>query len=113
MHEFSITESILKLAVEKAAEAQAKKITRINLIIGDMSGIVGECVQFYFDVLSKDTVAAGAELVFDLRKTQARCQSCGNVYPPKEDDWSCPDCGKTAVDVVSGRECYMESLEVD
>lgn len=113
MHELSITESILNLAVEKATEASAEKITRINLVIGDMAGIVGDCVQFYFDILSKDTIAADAELVFDLRPTQARCQSCGNVYQPKEHDWSCPKCGKTAVDVVSGRECYMESLEVD
>lgn len=113
MHELSITESILNLAMEKATEAGAEKITRINLVIGEMAGIVGDCVQFYFDTISRDTIAAGAELVFDYRPVQAKCRACGNVYPPKEQDWTCPACGKTEVDVVGGRECYMESLEVD
>ena len=113
MHEISITEGILKLALEKATEAEATKITSINLVIGELSGIVGDCVQFYFDILAKDTIAEGAGLVFEQRPVQARCQACSTVYEPKEDDWSCPACGKTAVDVVSGRECYMESLEVE
>ena len=113
MHELSITESILNLALEKATEAGAARITRINLVIGELSGIVDDCVRFYFDMLSRDTIAAGAELVFDRRPVQAKCRACGNVYPPKEQDWACPACGKAEVDVVGGRECHMESLEVD
>ena len=62
MHEYSITESLLSLALEKANEAKASKITRINLVLGELSGVVDECLQFYFDSLSKDTIAAGAGL---------------------------------------------------
>lgn len=113
MHEMSITQSILELALDKATEAEATRITRVNLVVGDLAGIVGECVQFYFDVLAKETIAAGAEIVIDRRPAQARCRDCEMVYEPKEGDWSCPQCGKTTVDVVAGRECYMTSLEVE
>ena len=82
MHEFSITQSMLSLALEKANEAKASKITKINLVIGDLSCIVDECVRFYFDFLSKDTAAAGASLSFERRATRLRCRNCETAFPP-------------------------------
>ena len=113
MHEYSITESILSIALEKAREANAKKITQVNLVIGDLSGIVAECVQFYFDHISKDTLADGASLVFTTKPTLVRCHKCDKIFTPKDGDWSCPECRETGMDIVSGRECYMESIEVE
>ena len=112
MHEYSITESILSLALEKASEAKADKITRINLVLGEMSGIVAECVRFYFDHISKDTAADGADLSFTAKPTSLRCQKCENIFTPRDGDWSCPECQETSIDIVTGRECYMESIEV-
>ena len=113
MHEYSITQSLLSLAVEKANEAGASKITRINLVLGEMSGIAADCVQFYFDFLSKETIAAGACLTFEKKPTSLRCRHCEAVFPPRDHDWTCPDCHETGIEIVSGRECYMESIEVD
>jgi hydrogenase nickel incorporation protein HypA/HybF len=113
MHEFSITESMLNLALEKAGQAKARKITRINLVLGEMSGVVGECVQFYFDAISRDTIAAGAQLSFEAQPTKLRCQRCQAVFEPRDHDWTCPDCREMAIEIVSGRECYMESIEVE
>lgn len=113
MHEAGITESMLSLALEKAGEAQAKKITRINLVIGELSGVVGDCVQFYFDVLSKDTIAEGAALNFESKPTQIRCRKCQAVFAPTNHQWTCPECHEMSAEIVSGRECYMESIEVE
>ena len=113
MHEYSITESLLALALEKAGEAKASKITRINLILGELSGVVSECVQFYFDFLSKNTIAGGAELSFEMKPTRVRCHKCSNVFSPSDRDWSCPTCHETGIEIVAGRECYMESIEVE
>ena len=113
MHEYSISESILSPALDKANEANAGKITRINLVVGELSGVVAECVQFYFDHISKDTAADGASLVFTTKPTLVRCHKCDNTFTPKDSDWSCPGCGETGMDIISGRECYMESIEVE
>lgn len=113
MHEYSITESMLALALEKANEAKAGKIIRINLVVGELSGVVSECVQFYFDFLSKDTIASGADLSFETTPTKLRCRNCDAVFSPNSHDWSCPDCHEAGVEIVSGRECYMESIEVE
>ena len=113
MHEYSITQSILSLALEKANEANASKITRINLVLGELSGVVDECVKFYFDFLSKDTIATGAGLSFEKTPTKLRCRKCEAVFAPRDHDWSCPDCHEIGIEIISGRECYMESIEVE
>jgi hydrogenase nickel incorporation protein HypA/HybF len=113
MHEYSIVESILSLALEKASAAEAARITRINLVVGDLSGVVSECVQFYFDFLSKGTIAGGARLAFETKSTQVRCRKCGKVFEPRGQDWACPDCQEPGIEIISGRECYMESIEVE
>ncbi len=113
MHEYSITQSMLSLALEKANEAKASKITQINLVIGELSGIADECVQFYFDFLSKDTIASGAGLTFERVPLKLRCRNCEAVFLPEGLDWSCPECQGSTVEMISGRECYMESIEVE
>jgi hydrogenase nickel incorporation protein HypA/HybF len=113
MHEYSITESMLSLAIEKAREAQAGKITRINLVLGELSGVVGECVRQYLEILGRDTIADGAALSFEMKPTLLRCRKCEKEFSPANHKWACPDCGEISVEIVSGRECYMESIEVE
>jgi len=64
MHELPVTINILSIVLEQVRKAQASEVTRINLIIGALSGIVPEHVQIQFDLISKDTIAAGASLSF-------------------------------------------------
>ncbi len=113
MHEYSITESLLSLALEKAGEAGAGKITRINLVVGELSGVASECVKFYFDYISKNTLADGAELAFEMKPTTLRCRDCDKVFSPPDHRWTCPGCGKENVEIVVGRECHMSSIEVE
>ncbi|MHB8105287.1 MAG: hydrogenase maturation nickel metallochaperone HypA, partial [Dehalococcoidales bacterium] len=105
MHEASITESMLSLALEKATEAKAAKITRINLVVGELSGVVPDCVQFYFDHISKNTLADGAALNFETKPIQIQCRKCQTVFTPDNYEWKCPQCHETSIEIASGREC--------
>ena len=60
MHELAITEGILETAIPEAEKAGAKKILSIRLKIGQYSGIIDECVQYYFGEIAKGTIAEGA-----------------------------------------------------
>lgn len=86
---------------------------KINVVIGDMSGIVGDCVQFYFEFLGKDTAAEGAVVAYRKVPIQAICQVCGETFQPLEYDWSCPNCHNLSANITSGKELYVESIEVD
>ena len=98
--------------LEQAGEAQAERVAKINLVIGEASGIAEESVEFYFELLSKDTIASGAVLSFKRISGQARCRNCGKLFIPQELGWSCPDCQGSNVEVVAGNEFYVESIEV-
>ena len=111
MHELPITEGILKIATEAAS---GRKITVIHLLIGDLSSIVDDSVQFYFDLLSMGTVAEGALLDFQRRPATVTCRDCGQqseVRAPLPS--ACPHCGGTKLQVTGGRELRVDSIEVN
>lgn len=113
MHELAVTQSMLNLALEHAERAGAGRITRINLVIGELSGIVDDCVQFYFDFVSKGTPAEGAQLAFERLPAWLSCRACGHEFALRNGDWTCPVCQALGGEFIAGRECYMESIEVE
>ena len=112
MHEFAITQSMLDLVLEQAKKAGAKEVGKINVVIGEMTGVVGECVQFYFPFLSQGTIAEGATLCFTMVSTMARCRDCSREFELQEFDWACPNCGGNSLEIIAGKELFVESIEV-
>lgn len=113
MHELGVTENIVNITLAKAGEAQANKVIQINLVVGELSGFVPDCIQFYFDSLSKNTIAQGAALHFESVPAQLRCRDCSTIFHPQDTLWSCPKCGGQSVEIFKGRELYIESVEVE
>ena len=113
MHEYGITQGILSIALEKANEAEARRVSHVNIVTGELSGIVDDCVQFYFELLSKDTIASQAILSFQHPPVRLRCRNCNAVFTPVAQDWNCPECGEYKPEIISGRECYVDSIEVE
>lgn len=113
MHELAITQSMLDLVLEQAKKAEAGKVGKINLVIGEMTGVVDDCVRFYFDFLSKGTPAEGATLAFTMVPATIRCRKCGKTSEVEELEWTCPHCGNSGVEIVAGKELSVESIEVE
>jgi hydrogenase nickel incorporation protein HypA/HybF len=113
MHELGVTENIVNIALAKAGEAQASKVIKINLVVGELSGFVPDCIQFYFDTLSRDTIAQGAMLHFESVPTQLRCRDCSAIFQPEDTMWTCPACKGQSIEIFKGRELYVESMEVE
>ena len=53
MHEYGVNCKVIKIAEENANQNNALKVTDIYLVVGDMSGFIGESIQMYFDVISQ------------------------------------------------------------
>jgi len=113
MHELSVTQSILDITLRHAQKAQAQRVTSINLVIGQLATIVDDSVQFYWDMISEDTLAQGAQLHFRRIPAQLQCRSCQAIYALDEAELVCPHCGSSDVSVTSGTEFFLESIEVE
>ncbi|MGE5138059.1 MAG: hydrogenase maturation nickel metallochaperone HypA [Rudaea sp.] len=113
MHELAVTENILRIAAKHAADAGAERVTRLYLVVGQLSSIVDESVQFYWDMISQGTIAQGARLHFRRVPIEIDCLDCGLRYSPGKDDLACPRCFSTNVRIVSGEEFYLDSIEVE
>jgi hydrogenase nickel incorporation protein HypA/HybF len=113
MHELAITQSMFDIVLKYAQQAQAKKVVKINLVIGEMTGVVSDCVQFYLDLLSKDTIAEGAMVSVTMVPPEAKCRNCHQTFEVKQFDWTCTHCGASSLDIVAGKELFVESIEVD
>ena len=113
MHEYAITQSIIALVLEEAKRAGANKVNTINIIIGEISSIIPESVELYFEPLSNTTLLQGATLNFINVYAELKCNQCGKTYLKKEHGMECPDCRGIGVFTEKGREFYVESIEVD
>jgi hydrogenase nickel incorporation protein HypA/HybF len=113
MHELSITQSLLEIVLVQAEQARANKITKINLTIGAMTGVVSESVQFYLDILTKETIAEGSQVFFTNIPSRGKCRNCSRIFELPEYDWTCPYCQGKIIDVVSGKELFVDSIEVE
>src|SRR5512137_2133135 len=113
MHELSVTESILEIALRHAKEANARKITNLYLVIGQLASIVDHSVQFYWDIISKDTIAEGATLHFKRLPAKLVCLECREQFSPVSTAFGCPNCQSERVKVVAGDEFYMEAIDVE
>ena len=114
MHELPVTEGILSVALKATAKNGNRRITAITLVIGDLSSIIDDSIQFYFDILSKDTLAEGAKLLFQREPAIATCLACSyqvEVRAPL--DPFCPQCQSPLLQVKGGKEFYVESIEVE
>ena len=74
MHEMAITQALINISLEHAG---SREISDIYLRVGQMSAIVPESVDVFFEHLSKDTLAEGAKLHFEIQPIQMTCQDCG------------------------------------
>ncbi len=113
MHELAITQDMFDIVMKQAAEATAQKVTRVKLVIGEMTGVVADSVQFYFDLLSKGTIAEGATINIKPVPAKVKCRTCGRESELKPFDFTCPHCGGTSLEVVAGNELVVESIEVE
>ncbi len=113
MHELAITQSLLEISLRHAQQADTARIKSLNLVIGELSSIVDDSVQFYWDIISRGTIAEGAQLNFRRIPAALRCEDCAHEFPLDHKDYVCPDCGSSRVMVVAGDDFSLESIDVD
>ncbi len=113
MHELAVTESILQIALKHAQQAQASRVSDLYLVIGRLSSLVDDSVQFYWEILTEGTLCAGSKLHFKRVPAQLICLDCGKPYQLDSELEPCPACGSAKVQVTSGDQFFLDSIEIE
>ncbi len=113
MHELSIMAYLLEAVEEKAHEMGARRVQAINLVVGQATGAVNDSLQFYFDMLTPDTLSQGARL--NIRRTYMtfHCEGCHEEYTPEVGGFECPRCGLVGQLANDASELQIESIEIE
>lgn len=111
MHEFGVTKSLVDLCNQEAEKNGFTKIYKINLKIGKFTGFSPDSILFYFEYLKPQTHCQDAEIIFKEVPIRIKCRTCGQESVIDEPIMVCPDCGAGDIEVLSGREFFVESIE--
>ena len=113
MHEMGIALQIVEIATASLPSDLGKaRVTSVNLKIGKLAAVVPESLRFCFDVAVKDTPLAGAHLTIEEIPVVARCNDCHAEWAIDEPVFICKTCESGSLEILSGRELDIESIEV-
>jgi len=113
MHEYSIVDSLLQLAQEHAIKNNAKKVTKLEIKIGVLSGVEPELLKTAFDTFKEGTMCEDAEFIMKIQPVVIRCKDCQTQTTLKKDEYLCPKCKSGNLEIIDGEDMYLMSLELE
>ncbi len=112
MHEVSLMQTTLDLALAHATQQGAQHIHWIKLRVGELSGVIPEALTLAFEIVIVGTIAADAQLEVETVPVICYCSTCQQDFQP--DDWvyRCPTCNQFTTDLRQGRDLELTAMEV-
>jgi hydrogenase nickel incorporation protein HypA/HybF len=111
MHELRIAQDLSAIVLETAGLGNLSKVTRVNIIFGQMVQIVPEIFEFAFREAVRDSVARDAEVEIEIMPVRMKCKDCGNEFRVESNRFSCHTCNSTDLDIIQGKELFIKSIE--
>jgi hydrogenase nickel incorporation protein HypA/HybF len=113
MHELAITEQLAEIAIKHGDLNGAEKVTDLYLVIGELSTVIDESVQFYWDMIAENTICEGAKLHFQRLPAIFLCLDCGQEYQLSEGELQpCPKCHSSRMNITQGKEFHLDSINI-
>ena len=112
MHEVGLMESALEIVFDNAKQQNATRIHKVGMKVGALSGVVPDALEFAFEALVRNTIAADAVLEIELIPVTCYCPNCNSEFEPGEFSYECPQCGKPTGELRQGQELQLTHIEV-
>jgi hydrogenase nickel incorporation protein HypA/HybF len=110
VHELSICSSIADITTRHAA---GRTVKVINVRVGQLRQIVPDTLVYCWELVSAGTTLEGSRISVEQVPARIRCRSCERVAELGDlPSFACGGCGAIDVEIVSGEEFLVTSLEV-
>jgi hydrogenase nickel incorporation protein HypA/HybF len=113
MHELSLAGGVLRLVEQAAARDRFRRVQRLVLEAGALSGVEVRSLRFAIESLAPGTCLEGCELQIDEPPGQAWCLACSHSVPLAARGQACPLCGSHQLQPTGGTELRVLELLVD
>jgi len=113
MHEFSIIQNIIDIAVATAKSNNISHVRSVEVLVGKASGVIREALEFAWEAAVKESILSNAVLTITEKSLLIKCLICGQEYEPCDIYESCPGCGDINPHVLSGQELKVIAIEED
>src|SRR4051812_12323625 len=110
MHELSIASAVVNTAVKHAA---GRRVAVVTMTTGALRQVVPASLEFYFEIVARDTVCEGARLEQELVAARLRCEECGGGGEPEVPAFGSPGCEGARVEMLGGEGWGVESIEME
>ena len=111
MHEVAIMESAMEAVWQQLHANRARRVHRLVLRVGALSGVDPDALRFAFDVVTANSPAAGAALDVEAIACEAHCPDCAVSFG-FDGIAACPQCGRCSSDIRRGRELEVSRIEM-
>ncbi|MEM1209795.1 MAG: hydrogenase maturation nickel metallochaperone HypA [Planctomycetota bacterium] len=114
----SIVESVEGVLAEEAAASTVGaavgvgRVSSVRVMVGAMSGVVPEALEFAWSAATRGTALAGATLAIESVSAAVWCEACSAEREISGIALRCPSCGAMCPELVRGRELEIMSLEM-
>ena len=113
MHELSVAESIIK-SLEKLKEKEGFTVlNRVDISIGELSGVDPEALRFAMDAIKDKTVLKDAEINLSTVSLRIKCLECGETTDVEDYSFKCGICGSDNIEMDAGETVEITEIEVD
>jgi hydrogenase nickel incorporation protein HypA/HybF len=113
MHELSIAQSLIDVALTHAERHGARRIVRIECRIGCLRQVDATLLREAFEIARASTIAAEATLEVTTIGVHLACHACGLSADVTGWAFECPTCGSTDVTLSSGEDLELTRLELE
>ena len=121
MHEVSVVSDIVSAILKELEKYKVVRVEEVTLVVGEMTSLGDEQLEFAYEIVTKDTPLEGSKLVIEHEKIWVRCKECDYMGEVRmlESDYgehtipvlACPECNGR-VTVVKGQTCKVKNLKI-
>lgn len=90
------------------------EVRKVTVEVGEMTDILPEYLSRYYSEAVAGTSLEHSELEVRMIPVKVLCRGCGEIYhPDRKHHYSCPLCGCSAGEILSGRGLRMRDVTLE
>ena len=110
--------------MEAARSHKVKRVTAVNVEVGQFTFLVPEQLEFNFEIATQKTIVECAKLNITIVKGRVKCRDCGHEGEAQSADealgpaamfapMKCSDCGSSATMITGGKDFFITNIEAE